>query len=190
MENRDPAKTRCVLPMTSGRDLSPGEVATVTMRSHFSEFPDKVYFSNPSFEVIEVSLRPWKKTPLVIRTGYGGGRNDLASIGDLLCRVILPANVDLAITVRNVGDSPRPFLCGIGSNASVVDRRNDLLRYRSHTRRPLDFASWWSEDHQRIVDLSHEEATEIDAALMKCRDGSPRIDLRLSLNTAPLLPAS
>jgi hypothetical protein len=34
--------------------------------------------------------------------------------------------------------------------------------------------SWWDDDHQRLVDLSDTEARQLDAALARCPDGSPR----------------
>lgn len=174
------------LPLCSYVDVAPGEVTTVTIWPSFSEFPEKAGFGQETsdcFEVDEVSLRSWTKVPRVLQSRDRGDRTDLASIGELLCRVVLPCCVDLTLTVRNVGSVPQKFWCAIASRSSIVDRRENLLRNCSGDRRPLDYArSWWKEDHQRLVDLSEEEARRIEATLARCADGSPRRDLRVALD--------
>lgn len=165
-----------LLPVTSGCDVVPGEVMTVEVRSSYLEFPERAYFGQEtcsSFEVDEISLRPWKQAPHVLQSRDRGDRTDLASVDALLQRVIVPACVDLMLTVRNVGNSPQRFMCGIKSYSSVLERRADLRRARCHG------PEWWREDHQRLVDLSEEEARRIDAALTRRADGSPRRDLHV-----------
>ena len=48
--------------------------------------------------------------------------------------------------------------------------RADELRLRGRGAVP----SWWDDAHQRLVDLSEAEAQQLDAALTRCADGSPR----------------
>lgn len=196
---------RSILPVTSSRDVMPGEVTTVDVRSSYSEFPEKTCFGQATlgrFEVDEVSLRPWRRSSLVLQSRDQGDRTDLASVDELLRRVVIPPCVDLALTVRHVGDAPQRFVCGVVSRSSVVDRRENLL-HTLHVQREMNEHPshpslvpwrlfhmmregeerpwWWREDHQRLVDLSEEEARRIEAALAQCADGSPRRDLRVSL---------
>lgn len=175
-----------ILSMTSGRDVAPGEVMTVEVRSSNSEFPEKTFFGQVTsgyFEVDEVSLRPRRRVPRVLQSRDRGDRADLASVDELLRRVIVPTCVDLALTVRNVGNSPQRFVCGIKSHSSILELREDLLHNCSPSGRPLDYARWWwREGHQRLVDLSEEAARSIEVALARCADGSPRRDLRVPLS--------
>ncbi len=67
------------------------------------------------------------------------------------------------------------------SRNSVVQRRRDLLLNCDRDRRPLGYASWWREDHQRLVDLPEEEARRLDADIALCSDGTPRRDLRVAM---------
>ena len=177
--------SRSILPVTSYRDVQPGEVMTVEVRSRHAEFPEKTCFSQATsgcFEVDEVALRPWLRAPRVLQARDRGDRTDLASVDELLCRVVVPTCVDLVFTVRNVGSTPQRFVCGIVSRGSVVDRREDLLFNCSGDRRPLDYARWWwREDHQRLVDLSEAAARKIEAVLTRCADGSSRRDFRVDL---------
>jgi hypothetical protein len=191
-----------VLPLCSYRDVAPGEVMNVNVRSSFSEFPEKAAFAQETsgcFEVDEVSLRPRGQ---VLQSRDRGDRTDLASIGELLCRVVVPTCVDLTLTVRNTGSVPQKFMCAIVSHSSIVDQREHLLRtlhaqremneHPSHLslapwrlfhmmREGEERPGWWKEDHQRLVDLSEREAKKIEATLMRCADGSPRRDLRVVL---------
>lgn len=193
---------RSILPISSGCDVAPGEVIVIKFRSTYSEFPEKVVFGQETsgcFEVDEVSLRPWGQ---VLQSRGRGDRTDLASIGELLCHVVVPTCVDLALTVRNTGSVPQKFICGIASHSSIVDQREHLLRtlhaqrqMNEHPAHPSlapwrlfhmmregeERPGWWKEDHQRLVDLSEREAKKIEATLMRCADGSPRRDLRVVL---------
>lgn len=70
-----------------------------------SAAPEKTCFDQATFrcfEVDEVALRPWRRPPLVLQSRACGDRTDLASVDELLCRVIVPTNVDLGLTVRNL----------------------------------------------------------------------------------------
>lgn len=175
-----------ILPMISHLNVAPGEVMTVEVRSNYAEFPEKMSFDQATsgcFEVDEVALRSWGRVTRVLQSRDRGDRADLASVVALLRRVIIPACVDLVLTVRNLGSAPQKFVCGVVSHSSIVEWRDDLLRNCSGGRRPLDYArSWWKEDHQRLVDLPKEEARRIEATLARCADGSPRRDLRVALD--------
>lgn len=177
--------SRSILPVTSYRDAQPGEVMTVEVRSNHAEFPETTVFGRETsscFEVDEVALRPWMRAPRVLQSRDRGDRTDLASVNELLRRVVVPTCVDLVLTVRNVGSAPQRFVCGIVSRSSVVDQREGLLLNCSGDRRPLDYARWWwREDHQHLVDLSEAAARRIEAVLARCADGSPRRDLRVDL---------
>jgi hypothetical protein len=176
---------RSILPISSHCDVAPGEVMTVNVRSNYAEFPEKTCFDQATsrcFEVDEVALRPWRRAPLVLQSRDRGDRTDLASVDELLRRVVVPTCIDLMLTVRNVGSAPQRFVCGIVSRSSVVDRRQDLLLNCSGDRRSLDYARWWwKEDHQHLVNLSEATASKIEAVLARCADGSPRRDLRKAL---------
>jgi hypothetical protein len=193
---------RSLLPMTSDHDVAPGEVITVSIRPSFSEFPEKAGFAQTTsgqFEVDEVALRPWKRAPHVLQSRDRGDRTDLASVSELLRRVVLPPCIDLALTVRNISDAPHRFACAIASHSSVVDQREHLLRtlhaqrqMNEHPAHPSlapwrlfhmmregeERPGWWKEDHQRLVDLPETAANKIEAALARCADGSLRRDLR------------
>jgi hypothetical protein len=150
---------RSILPMISHRNVVPGEVMTVDVRSNYAEFPEKMSFDQATsgcFEVDEVALRPWRRPLLVLQSRDRGDRTDLASVDALLRRVIIPACVDLALTVRNLGSAPQRFVCGVVSHISVVEWRERLL-------------------------LSEATARRIEATLARCADGSPRRDLREAL---------
>jgi len=54
--------------------------------------------------------------------------------------------------------------------ATKALHRAEELRLRGRGAVP----SWWDDDHQRLVDLSEAEAWQLDAALARCPDGSPR----------------
>jgi len=184
-----PRRLSCLFPLISIADVSPGEVAIVGVRPNCSQFPEKVVFSAETlscFEVNEFSLRPWGEAARVPwRRRYGSPADaSVDELIELICRSILP-RVDLSFCVRNVSDAPHRFAGAILSRSSALERRADLLRNCSSDRRPLPHASWWREDHQHIVDLSEEEAREIDARLAQCADGSPRQDLRVSTAPAP-----
>ena len=172
-----------MLPISSGRDVAPGEVITVGVSLNCATFPEMAYFgqiTSDCFEVDEVSLVPRGASPVpcVLQSRARGDRTDLESIDELLRRVVVPAVVDLALTVRNVGSVPQGFMLGIASHSSVLELREGLLRNCSGDRPPW----WWEEDHQHLVDLSEEEAGMIEATLARCADGSPRRDLRVSLD--------
>jgi hypothetical protein len=174
-----------LLPMSSHRDVAPGEVMAVKGWSNCLIFPYKTVFAQETsgnFEIDEISLQPWQQSPRVLQSRDRGDRTDLASVDELLQRVVVPHCVDLALTVRNIRSTPQRFMCGIASHSSVVERRESLLRDCSCDRRPLDYArGWWKEDHQRLVDLSEEAARRIEAVLARCTDGSPRQDLHVAL---------
>jgi len=62
---------RSLLPVTSSRDVAPGEVMIVEVRSSYSEFPERTCFGQTTlgyFEVDEVSLRPWRRSPSVLQS--------------------------------------------------------------------------------------------------------------------------
>lgn len=152
-----------VLPISYLQDIAPGERVTVSVRSNTDEFPDKVYFALgviDSFEIHEISLLPWKKTPVVLLSRDRDDRVDSASVNEYFRHVVLPAHVDLAFVVRNISDVPRPFVCAIISCSTT---------------------HWWDEMHEHSVKLTEEEARDAEAVLMQCADGSPRRDLRLSV---------
>lgn len=177
--------SRLILPMSSYRDVQPGEVMTVEGRLHYAKFPEKTVFARDTlacFEVEEVALHPWLRAPRILQARDRGHRTDLASFDELLRRVIVPISVALVLTVRNVSSTPQRFMCGIVYHSSVMDRRQELLLNCSSDRRPLDHArEWWREDHQHLVDLSEVAARRIEAVLARCTDGSPRRDLCVEL---------
>jgi hypothetical protein len=165
---------RSVLPISTGIDVNPGESTTASIRIRLSESPYRFIFADRVanyFEVDQVSLGI---SGGVLRSRDRGDLMDLASIEYTLCRIVIPACVDVKIAVRNIDSAPHPFICAILSAHSAVERRADLLRNCSPDRRPLAYASWWGEQHQRIVNLSEEEARQIDATLGSCADGTPR----------------
>ncbi len=185
-----PEGLRHLFPLTSqpffGPEMTPpGEVAIVEVRSNYSEFLYRVVFIAETlscFEVNELSLRSWGEAARILWRRRHGLSADASvdELNELISRSILPARADLSFCVRNVSDAPHCLRGAILSCCSALERRADLLRNCSSDRRPLDHASsWWKERHQRIADLSEEEAIQIDAKLSQCADGSPRRNLRI-----------
>lgn len=177
--------SRTILRVTSYRDVEPGEVMPVGIRPIYTQFPEKTCFGQVTsgcFEVDEIALRSGMRVPRILQSRDRGDRTDLASVDELLRRVIVPACIDLSLTVRNVSSAPQKFVCGVVFRNSVVDQRENLLLNCSGDRRPLDYARWWwREDHQRLVDLSEATARRIEGMLARCADGSSRRDLRVGL---------
>jgi hypothetical protein len=167
---------RRVLPISSGRDVAPDEAITVGVSLNCTTFPEEAHFGQITFdcfEVDKVSLIPRSESrvPVVLQSRARGDRTDLESVDELLRRIVVPAAVDLALTVRNVSSVPQRFMFGIASHISVLELRKGFLR---------DGPGEWREDYQRLIDLSEEEARRIDVTLARCADGSPRQDLRLA----------
>ena len=175
-----PEALRCylsLLPISSGIDVKPSESVPLRFRGSFSYFPLKVFFADPAFRHFEIDQLALNRAEGVLLSRARGDRIDLATIDEVLCRVVIPSCVDLEIIVRNIDIVPHPFMCGIAAMHSVMDRREDLLR-NCLGRRPGAHAWWWKPSHQRIVDLPEEEARRIDALFELCADGLPRRDFR------------
>lgn len=172
---------RSILPVCAHRIIAPGEVLNVSVRSDFTEFPERAIFGqkvSDYFEISEVSFHPWNRAPRVLQSRAVNNRTDVASINELLCRVIVPAFHELTLTVRNISGLSQKFEGVIVSRNSIVEQRERLLRGCTSTQRPRRYARrWWTTAHQRIVDLSEKEAKKIEAALKRCTDGSPRQNL-------------
>jgi len=176
-----PRILRSILPLSSHVDVAPGAVRVVDVRSRWAEFPDVVAISATSacFEVEEVSLRFWDRPcpRVVLYSRVRGDPTHPGLVQELLGRVVVPAHVDLTLVVRNVGNAPRPFVCGVIGHRSAVDYLGELSRDLAWQRRgDLD---WWGDEHERLVNLSEEDAGRIDEALMRRADGSPRRDFRV-----------
>lgn len=161
---------RSVMPISSHLAVAPGDVRDVGPSSMYSWFPLRVIFSQESldeFEVEEVSLRRGMGGPVVLRS-RDRGRIDVEAINRVVERVVVPPGAELVLRVRNVDDAPHSFTGAILCFSSASEQREHLL-LNSYPR-----PGWWKPYHQSLVDLSGEGVRRIDAALLRCADGSQR----------------
>lgn len=98
--------SRSLLRMNSGVEISPGETKILSVRSRFTEFPERMVVVD-RFEIEEISLN---SPPIVLRSRDRNGPIDLASIDELLCRMIVPRGTGIAFSVRNIDDDARTFV--------------------------------------------------------------------------------
>jgi hypothetical protein len=158
-----PKRCRQIRPVSSGIKIGPGEaVALETGMLSDTMFPDLIAVAG-SFK-FEVSLEFHRAGRRIILSSRDhGDRADLASVGALLRRIVLPSDSHMRLVARNIGDAPQSFTCGILYYVSVVEERErflDALDRHARTDAWLDEIRELEQGAQRLKDSADLNCAE------------------------------
>jgi hypothetical protein len=159
-----PKLCRQFRPVSSGTEIGPGETRLLEQwRLGDTVFPDLIVAAG-SFEVDEISLEVNRAgRRIVLSSRDHGDRTDLASVGALLRRVVIPSGSYMRLVARNIGDAPRAFTCGILYYVSVVEERErflDALDRHTQTDAWLDEIRELEHGAQRLKDIANRICVE------------------------------